>query len=82
MNQRRVEIGGVKYTARWKEPPPSGRTATGYGPKLPTSWVVDLPDSRGRLREHRIYCAQWSNAGTAYVCRNGKGLVTENVVVD
>ncbi len=36
---------------------------TGYGPKMATSWELQLTDKRWR----RVYVMQWSNAGTAYV---------------
>jgi hypothetical protein len=39
-------------------------TRTGYGRKIPTSYMVKLP---GGKRWRRVYCCQFSNAGTCYV---------------
>lgn len=39
-------------------------TASGYGRKIPTSWMVKLPGSN---RWRRVYCCIWSNSGTCYV---------------
>lgn len=41
-------------------------TASGYGPKIPSSRQLFVA---GRWR--RVYVAQYSNAGTAYVIVNG-----------
>ena len=48
--------------------PASGITRTGYGPKLATSWLLQL-DGR---RWQRVYVMQWSNLGTPYVVIAGK----------
>jgi hypothetical protein len=39
-------------------------TASGYGRKIPTAWMVRLP---GSLRWRRVYCCIYSNSGTCYV---------------
>jgi hypothetical protein len=39
-------------------------TATGYGRKIPTTWMVRLP---GNPRWRRVYCCTYGNAGTCYV---------------
>jgi len=39
-------------------------TASGYGKKIPTSYMVKLP---GSPRWRRVYCCTFSNAGTCYV---------------
>ena len=39
-------------------------TATGYGWKIPTTYMVRTIDQRWR----RVYCAIFSNIGTTYVC--------------
>ena len=51
--------------------PRSGRTATGYGSRIPSPWMVKL---HGRWR--RVYVAQWGNAGTAYIGTAGAWLCT------
>lgn len=38
-------------------------TATGYGAKIPTRYMVRTVDQKWR----RVYCAIFSNAGTTYV---------------
>jgi len=38
-------------------------TATGYGSKIPTRYMVRTIDSKWR----RVYCAIYSNIGTLYV---------------
>lgn len=50
-------------------------TASGYGQKIPTRWMVTLGS-----RKYRVYCAVWSNTGTYYICRNGQGICDSNVL--
>lgn len=50
-------------------------TRTGYGSRIPTRTMVQVP---GSTRWRRVYVCQWSNAGTAYV-RQGKDWI---VIVD
>jgi hypothetical protein len=38
------------------------QTASGYGSRLLTQWIVRI----GK-RWHRVYCAQYSNVGTCYI---------------
>lgn len=46
-------------------------TASGYGRKIPTSYMVRY---NGRL--YRVYCCIYSNVGTTYIRING----TDNIV--
>lgn len=46
---------------RWQEKGLS-YTATGYGKRIPTQHMVQL---NGKWR--RVYCCQYSNAGTCYI---------------
>lgn len=39
-------------------------TASGYGRRIPTPYMVRLP---GSPRWRRVYCAIYSNSGTCYV---------------
>ena len=39
-------------------------TASGYGSRIPTARMVQLPGSK---RWRRVYCCIWSNSGTCYV---------------
>lgn len=48
-------------------------TASGYGKKIPTHYLVRTINQKWR----RVYCAIFSNVGTYYVVENG-----ENVIVD
>jgi hypothetical protein len=49
-------------------------TATGYGARIPTPYMVHW---KGRWR--RVYVAQYSNAGTAYI---GRSLATADAIVE
>jgi hypothetical protein len=44
-------------------------TATGYGKRIPTRWMVR---HNGKLR--RVYCAIYSNIGTCYIGDLADGL--------
>lgn len=39
-------------------------TASGYGRRIPTRYMIQLP---GSLRWRRVYCCIYSNSGTCYV---------------
>lgn len=39
-------------------------TASGYGRRIPTAYMVQIP---GSPRWRRVYCCCFSNAGTCYV---------------
>lgn len=51
-------------------------TSSGYGSRIPTSWMVHV---KGRWR--RVYCCIWSNSGTCYI---GKTILSDlsNVMHD
>lgn len=59
----RVEL---KETA----PVRSGTTASGYGSRMPTAFMV-----RYVGRWYRVYCVGFSNAGTLYITARGKRVV-------
>lgn len=59
------EIAGARIT----EAPWSGRTATGYGPKIPTSYMLRTRGPRPAWR--RVYVANYGNSGSTYVVWNG-----------
>jgi len=52
--------------------PRYGRTADGYGGKIPTRYMV-----RYGARWHRVYAAQYGNAGTVYIVHGGRDLVLD-----
>ena len=54
--------------------PPSGRPVSGYGPRVPTSWEIRYRGADDRPRWHRVYVAQYGNAGSAYVTTGGVDL--------
>jgi hypothetical protein len=56
-------IGGSKQTTA----PTYGRNASGYGRKIPTSWLLHVS---GRWR--RVYVVCYSNAGSAYIVVRGE----------
>jgi hypothetical protein len=76
---RQVQIEGqslsATYRPLWWHEKGLSYTASGYGGKIPTPWVV-----RVGSKTHRIYVAQYSNLGTAYIQRGGKGLCHQNIV--
>ena len=47
-------------------------TATGYGAKIPTQYMVRFND-----KWRRVYCAIFSNIGTLYI-----GKRTDNLIID
>lgn len=47
-------------------------TASGYGRKLPTRYMLAYADGRGGYRWHRVYVAQYGNAGSAYIIVRGR----------
>ena len=51
---------------RQTDQPTYGRTASGYGGKLPTRHMIRYAD-----RWRRVYVMIYSNSGTAYVIVNG-----------
>lgn len=50
------------------------RNVTGYGPRIPTRYMVQ---HAGRWR--RVYVANYGNAGTAYIGKPGAWLATVNL---
>lgn len=56
-------------TYRTTAMPWAGRTATGYGHKVPTCYQIKLEETRNVWR--RVYCRIFSNSGTCYVIVNG-----------
>jgi hypothetical protein len=46
----------------FKGHPWSGRTAMGYGRKIPTDYMIRIGQ-----KLYRVYCCQFSNIGTCYI---------------
>lgn len=55
-------------TAKKQTEAPRSRSRTGYGPKEPTSWMLQFD---GKPVWHRVYVMIYSNAGSAYVLKGG-----------
>ena len=47
---------------------PLNRSRTGYGGKVPTTWLLRLDNKRW----HRVYVRIWSNVGSAYILIQGQ----------
>ena len=69
-----VLINGIEYTAAykplWHHVRGLIQTATGYGRKLTTPYMVNYAG-----RNRRLYCCQISNTGTCYMVIKGKWVV-------
>lgn len=46
---------------------PLHNSVTGYGPKIPTRYMLKLEDNRW----HRVYVVNYGNSGSAYVVYKG-----------
>ena len=64
----------LRVPAKQTDLPRYGRSAMGYGARIPSSWMVQL---HGRWR--RVYVACWGNSGTAYVGKAGAWLCTVDI---
>ena len=53
---------------------PVNKSRSGYGSKLPTSYVVN----GGGKKNRRVYAICWSNSATFYVIVKGKPVYIEN----
>lgn len=49
-------------------------TASGFGKKIPTQYVINCADNRRR----RVYCAIFSNIGTLYIKVKGRDLIVDD----
>lgn len=64
----------VSVPFRESEAPRSGRTVTGYGPKLPTSFEV-----RWNGRWRRVYAACYGNSSSTYIGKPGAWEATVSI---
>lgn len=60
----------ARVTAKRQTEPPRNRSRSGYGSKIPSSWLLQLDGKRW----HRVYVVIWSNAGSPYVIVGGERL--------
>jgi hypothetical protein len=56
----------IETEARFQPAPRKGQTVTGYGSAMPLPYMVKLHD-----KWRRVYCANYGNAGTAYIGKPG-----------
>ena len=70
MDGHDLERCPIRHTAQ----PNYGRTASGYGSKIPTRYQVEL---LGRWR--RVYVMQYGNAGSAYVVYQGRRVFLRDI---
>lgn len=61
----------LKESLLWWQEMGKQYTASGYGAKIPTSYMVRT-DADGGKRWRRVYCMCYSNSGSFYVLVNGK----------
>ena len=62
--------------------PRYGRTASGYGRKIPTRYMVKVASTAHPNRWRRVYVMQYGNAGSAYVVVEGQKLFVPDNVLD
>jgi len=48
-----------------------GQSASGYGKKISTDWMIQF---KGDWRKYRVYCICYSNAGSYYIIKRGEML--------
>jgi hypothetical protein len=64
----------LEYNPMWWHEAGLSYTASGYGGKIPTSWMLK---HNNRLK--RVYCMIYSNAGTCYVMSHKDRLILREV---
>jgi len=69
-DQYQVESAEVIEKPLWWQEKGLSYTATGYGKKIPTRYMVSY---KGKFR--RVYCAIYSNNGTMYIGNLSQGLI-------
>lgn len=71
MNTERDEINAngfeTKISLLWWQKQGLSFTASGYGRKIPTRWMIKF----GK-RWYRIYCTIYSNVGCLFICHKGR----------
>ena len=71
----RITCNGPAVISRplWWQEKGLSYTATGYGSKIPTRYMVRTIDQKWR----RVYCATFSNVGTLYVMHGKEKTIVE-----
>lgn len=67
-----IHLGDAKQT----KISPYQQTASGYGSKLQTSYMIQLV---GHSRWYRVYCMCYSNSGSCYIVRKGVTYFTSRI---
>lgn len=68
-DQYQTQATEVVHAPLWWQEKGLSYTATGYGKRIPTEWLVKY---NGRMR--RVYCCIFSNVGTCYIGKLSDGL--------
>lgn len=72
-----VSINPVKRTGILQLAP--GQSPTGYGKKISTDRMIQLPD---HPRKYRVYAIQFSNNASHYIIKNGQPLYLRSCDMD
>ena len=74
-DQMAIEYQDVPYSVTikqlWWQKQGLQQTATGYGSKLTTEYMLHLPE---RKQPYRVYAVCWSNAASFYILKAGNRL--------
>lgn len=62
------------YAPLWWQKQGLQYTRSGYGPKIPTEYIVYY-----KGRDRRIYVSIYSNIGTAYILCKGERLIVQDI---
>ena len=69
----------LKESPLWHHVKGLSQTASGYGKRLATRYMVQFADS---CRWHRVYCCIFSNSGMLYAVKNGKDIILDDCILD
>ena len=72
-----LELSDIKAVYRTREIPVNC-SASGYGNKIPTQYLIKTVDNR----IHRVYCICYSNSGSLWINYHGKKPMVETAILD
>src|SRR5574344_2137166 len=72
-----LELSDIKAVYRTRKIP-RHYSATGYGRKIPTQYLIQTIDNR----IHRVYCICYSNSGSLWINYQGKKPMVETAIND
>ena len=70
-----IDVTERKYKPMWYHTRNLMQTATGYGKKLNSGYMVKTTDGKW----YRSYICIFSNSGTEYIIKRGKSLVVHEI---